>query len=67
MGTYDDPMYTRAMELEWLEANVPKGIHGGEMPEISEYSAAEQAIKEFQQLNITYLKVLQQRYNETTE
>ena len=61
MGTYDDPMYTRAMELEWLGANVPKGIHGGEMPEISEYSAAEQAIKEFQQLNITYLN---RKYNE---
>ncbi len=61
METYDDPMFTRAMELEWLEANVPKGIHGGEMPKISEYSAAEQAIKEFQQLNITYLN---RKYNE---
>lgn len=55
MGTYDDPAYSRFAELEWMDKNLVKGVSGGEMPKITSYSAAQNALKEFESLHLTYL------------
>lgn len=55
MGTYDDVDYTRKQELEWMNQSLSLGKNGGEMPCISEYTEAENAILEFEQLHLTYL------------
>ncbi|GAA0178399.1 hypothetical protein SH2C18_14650 [Clostridium sediminicola] len=60
MGTYDDSEYTREKELEWAKSNVAHGVNGGEMPAVSEFSAIENAVKEMESLQITYLN---RRYN----
>lgn len=60
MGTYDDSDYTREEELAWAKSNVVHGVNGGEMPTVSEFSAIENAVKEMESLQITYLN---RRYN----
>lgn len=60
MGTYDDLDYSREKELAWAKANLTRGVNGGEMPLVSEYSNINNAIKEMESLQITYLNC---RYN----
>lgn len=55
MGTYADTNYSRAQELEWMEQNLQNSIYGGEMPMLGDYSTVENAVAEFEKLNITYL------------
>lgn len=57
MGTYNE----REEELLWAEQNLKGKISGGEMPNISEYTEIPNVIKEFGQLNLTYLNAY---YNE---
>ena len=59
-GTYDDEDYSREEELSWIQKNLIHGINGGEMPKRNKYSSFENAKREFQQLQITYLN---QGYN----
>ncbi len=61
LGTYYDRDYDRKEELNWLKENVTTGINGGEMPKVNEYSSAENAVKEFYDLRISYLN---SKYNE---
>jgi hypothetical protein len=61
MGTYLAPGYDRESELEWIEDHLSLGIHGGEMPQVSEFSKGESADREFRKLNLTYLNSM---YNE---
>jgi len=51
MGTYLD----READLKWCEENLNAKVNGGEMPYISEYTEPEYAIKELEQLSLTYL------------
>ena len=60
MGTYDDPNYTREKELEWVKENIARGVNGGEIPTVSEYSNINNAVKELKSLQMTYLN---SRYN----
>lgn len=60
MGTYDDTNYTRVDELGWAKHNITRGVNGGEMPLVSEYSSINNAIKEMESLQVTYLN---SRYN----
>jgi hypothetical protein len=60
MGTYDDSGYTREEELSWSKENITRGVNGGEMPLVGEYSNIDNAIKEMKSLQITYLN---SRYN----
>ena len=60
LGTYDDG-YAREEELRWMEENLQVGVNGGEMPKVTEYSAAANAISEMRRIGITYLNL---KYNE---
>ena len=60
-GTYDDPEYSRAEEMEWMESNLKTGINGGEMPQVNKYSEASNAVAEFSKMKISYLNL---KYNE---
>lgn len=60
MGTYDDPNYTREKELAWVKENIARGVNGGEIPTVSEYSNINNAVKEMKSLQMTYLN---SRYN----
>ena len=51
MGTYID----REEDLKWCEEHLNGKVNGGEMPYISEYTEPEHAIKELEQLSLTYL------------
>lgn len=51
MGTYLD----REEDLKWCEENLNGKVNGGEMPYISEYTEPEYAVKELEQLSLTYL------------
>lgn len=51
MGTYID----READLKWCEENLNGKVNGGEMPYVSEYTEPRHAIKELEQLSLTYL------------
>ncbi len=55
MGTYVEKGYTREAELQWIQENLINGFNGGEMTNLSEYTNIEQAIKEMEQLDFSYL------------
>jgi len=54
MGTYDNKE-SREMELEWIGLNLSHGRNGGEMPVVCDYTAADNAVREFRLLRLTYL------------
>lgn len=54
-GTYDDPMYSRDEELDWVASHLAFGYNGGEMPTLSEYTDIEHAVDEFNALHLSYL------------
>lgn len=58
LGTYDEEGYSREEELSWADQYIQTGINGGEMPMISEYTSIDNAVKELEQLNITYLNLM---------
>lgn len=51
LGTYED----REEELAWCESHLNGKFNGGEMPYVNSYSEPENAVKEFNQLALTYL------------
>ena len=55
MGTYDDPTFTKAADIEWLRQNMASSINGGEMPTVGEFSKFENAVNELNALHIGYL------------
>ena len=62
MGTYrEEEGGGRAAELQWVKDNLWHGLTGGEMPQISEYTKADNAVEEMRLLGLTYLN---SRYNE---
>lgn len=60
LGTYEDET-DRREALQWLQENLVTGHNGGEMPYVNDYSQAEQVLKEFPQMKISYLNM---KYNE---
>lgn len=60
LGTYEDEI-CRTEELQWLQDNLVTGYNGGEMPYVNEYSQAEQVLREFPQMKVSYLNM---KYNE---
>ncbi|MEI6131938.1 MAG: DUF4832 domain-containing protein [Bacillota bacterium] len=55
MGTYDDPAFSPAQEVSWIDQNLNNSINGGEMPTLGPYSAADKAFEAFKSLHISYL------------
>jgi len=55
LGTYDQPDYSREAELIYIHDRQFPVPNGGEMPNMSAYTEAEVAFKEFTQLKLTYL------------
>lgn len=54
LGTYDDEEYSREAELAWLKKrNV--GINGGEMPMLSAFTEVDIAVREFADIQVSYL------------
>lgn len=56
LGTYDDEKFTRKAELSWAAKHL-KAVTGGEMPAESDYTKPESAVKEFEQLKLTFLNL----------
>ena len=61
MGTYRGSENARQESLEWIRENLSHSRTGGEMPVVSEYTDANNAVSEFHALGMTYLN---QKYNE---
>ena len=61
MGTYRGSENARQENLEWIQENLSHSRTGGEMPAVSDYTDAENAVREFRVLRMTYLN---QKYNE---
>ena len=61
LGTYDDPDYSRQHELQWLSDHVTVPQNGGEMPKVTEFTQAENALKEFSSMHLSYLNSLYNR------
>ena len=60
MGTYDDEAYGREEELEWMADNLLTVCNGGEMPQTSRYTDSKNTLKEFGQMQVSYLNL---KYN----
>lgn len=55
MNTYDLTQTTRQSELDFINERGYPVANGGEMPSLSAYTQADQALEEFTKLNLTYL------------
>lgn len=57
MGTYDDPMYSRNAELQWMDKNLYLSINGGEVSRLSDYTEPSIVDQSFRQMNISYINI----------
>lgn len=55
MGTYREGEPPREAGVAWINANLPHGLFGGEMPRLSPYTQPDYAVAEFARLGLTYL------------